>query len=147
MVVHLSFSFSAHSRVPEHAWCHGGCGTVLRRSVTGTANPLRRSTSGAATSLSTQLPALLQPPVIARAVDHTFSNLSWLPELIASALPRLPLSAHPEGESGGGGTRRGGGVLQHIGGATDSQEMAESMVFVAAILCTTRVTGMDLGML
>jgi hypothetical protein len=145
MVVHLSFSFSAHSGAPKHAWHRGGCGAVPRRSTTGTANPLRRSTSGAATSLSMQLLTLLQPPVIARAVDHPFTNLSWLPELIASALPRLPLSAHPEGKSGGGGTQRGGSVLQRSGGAVDSSEMIESMVFVAAVLCTTRV--MDMGMI
>jgi hypothetical protein len=113
---------------------------VPRRSVAGTANPLWRSTSDAATSLLTQLLTLLHPPVVVRATDHPFSNLSWLPELIASTLSRLPLSAHPEGKSDGGGTQRGGSVLQCSGGATDSPEMTESMVFVAAVLCTTWVT-------
>jgi hypothetical protein len=85
MVVHLSFSFSTHNRAPEHAWRHGGCGVVLRRSTTNTANPLRRSMSSAATSLLTQLPTFLQPPVIAHAAGHPFSNLSWLPKLNASS--------------------------------------------------------------
>jgi hypothetical protein len=51
------------------------------------------------------------------------------------------LSAHLEGENGGGGTRRGRGVLQCDDGAVDSSETAESMVFVAIVLCMTRVMG------
>jgi hypothetical protein len=49
------------------------------------------------------------------------------------------LSAHLEGENGGGGTRWGRGVLQCDDGAVDSSETAESMVFVAIVLCMTRV--------
>jgi hypothetical protein len=50
-----------------------------------------------------------------------------------------PIVNTPRGKSGGGGTRRGGSVLHCGGGVVDSPETAESMIFVAAVLCTTQV--------
>jgi hypothetical protein len=50
-----------------------------------------------------------------------------------------PIVGTPGGEKWWGRYAEGWGVLQRDGGATDSSEMAESMIFVAAVLCITQV--------
>jgi hypothetical protein len=62
----ILFFLSAHSVAPKHKWQCGGCSTVPWRSASGVANPLRRSTSGAATSQPMRLLTLLQPQVVTR---------------------------------------------------------------------------------